>query len=83
MHLRGSIINDNNILPTLNEDQLDVFVLHIVSNNIINQTVDKVYSDILGAVIISNGKCCINFGLKEVIISPMFLKNIGGTRRFK
>ena len=56
------------VLPTLHEDQPDVILLHIGSNDINNQTKDKTNIEKSMEDIINIGKCLINFDVKEVII---------------
>ena len=64
------------ILPTLHEDQPDVLLLHICSNDINNQTKDKINIEKQTEEIINIGKSCIELGVKEVIISSILPKNI-------
>ena len=74
LHLRDYI------LPTLHQDQPDV-VLLIGSNDINNQTKDKINTEKLARDIINIGKSCINLGVKEVVISSILCKkNIVLTR---
>ena len=63
------------ILRTLHNDQRDVVFLHIGSNDINNQTKDKTKNEQLIECIINNGKRCINFSVKEVIIPLILSKN--------
>ena len=56
------------VLPTLHEDQPDVILLYIGSNDINNQTKDKTNIEKSTEDIINIGKCLINFDVKEVII---------------
>ena len=62
------------ILPTLHEDHLDVVWLHIGSNDIINQTKDRINTEKLMGDIINIGKFCIDLGVKEVVISSILPK---------
>ena len=51
---------------------------YIISlNEANNQTKDKVHTDKLPEDIINTGKCCINFGVKEVISSILPKNSIG------
>ena len=51
---------------------------YIISlNDANNQTKDKVHTDKLPEDIINTGKCCINFGVKEVISSILPKNSIG------
>ena len=59
----------------LHEDQPDVVLLHIGSNDINNQIKDKTNTEKLTEDIINIGKSCINLGVKEVIISSILPKN--------
>ena len=59
----------------LHEDQPDVVLLHIGSNDINNQTKDKINTEKVTEDTINIGKSCINLGVKEVIISSIFPKN--------
>ena len=69
------------ILPTLHEVQPDVVLLHIGSNDINNQTKDKINTEKLTEDIINIGKSCIDLGVKGVIISSILPKiNIALTR---
>ena len=70
-----SKIFNHDILPTLHEDQPDVFLLHIGSNDINNQLRDKTNTENLTEGIINIGKSSINLGLKEVIILLILPKN--------
>ena len=62
------------ILPTLHEDHPDVILLHIGSNDINNQTKDRINTEKLTGDIINTGKCCVNIGVKGVVISPILPK---------
>ena len=70
------------ILPTLQEDHPDVVLRHIGSNDITNnQTKDRINTGKLTGDTINIGKSCINFGVKEVVISSILpKKNIALTR---
>ena len=59
----------------LHEDQPDVVLLHIGSNDINNQTKDKINTEKVTEDTINIGKSCINLGVKEVIISSILPKN--------
>ena len=63
------------ILPTPQEDQPSVALLHISSNDINNQTEYEVNIEKLTKDIINVGKCRINFGVKEIIRSSLLSKN--------
>ena len=60
--------------PTLHEDQPDVVLLHIGSNDINNQTKDRINTEKLTGNIINIGKSCIDLGVKEVVISSILHK---------
>ena len=69
------------ILPTLHKDHPDVALLHIGSNDINNQTKDRINTGKLTGDIINIGKSCIDLCVKEVIISSILpKKNIALTR---
>ena len=69
------------VLPTLHEDHPDVVLLHTDSNDINNQTKDRVNIEKLTWDIINIGKCCIDLGVKKVVISSILPKrNIALTR---
>ena len=69
------------ILPTLHEDHPDVVLLRIGSNDIHNQTKDRINTEKLKGDIINIGKSCIDLGVKEVVISSILpKKNIALTR---
>ena len=56
-------------------------MLHIDSNDINNQTNDKIKTEKLTEDVINNSKSCIDLGVKKLIISSMFPKiNIAFTR---
>ena len=59
----------------LHEDQPNVVLLHTSSIDLNNQTKGKINTEILKENIINIGKHCINFGVKEVIISLIVPKN--------
>ena len=52
-----------------------LLLLHVGSNNINNQKEDKANAEKLTEDIINVGKSCINFSLKEAIISSTLTKN--------
>ena len=62
------------ILPTLHEDHPDVVLLRIGSNDIHNQTKDRINTEKLKGDIINIGKSCINLDVKVVIISSILPK---------
>ena len=69
------------ILPTFHEDQPDVVLLHIGSNDIDNQRKYKINTEKLTGDLIGVSRSCIDFGLKKVVISSILLKkNIALTR---
>ena len=63
------------VLLKLHEDQPDVVLLHIGSNDLNNQIKDKTNTEKLTEDIINIGESCINLGVKEVIISSILPKN--------
>ena len=83
MFCRGATSNRlNHYIPsTFQEDHADVVLLHIDSNDINNQTKDRINTEKLTGDIINIGKSCINLGVKEVLISSILpKKNIALTR---
>ena len=62
------------ILPTLLEDCTEVVLLHVGSNDINNQTKDRINTEKLTGNIINIGKSCIDLGVKEVVISSILPK---------
>ena len=62
------------ILPTLHEDHPDVALLRIGSNDIHNQTKDRINTEKLKGDIINICKSCINLGVKEVVTSSILPK---------
>ena len=50
-------------------------MLHIGSNDINNQTKDKIHTEKLTENFINTGKSCIDLGLKHVLISSILPKN--------
>ena len=65
---------DHFISPTLVEDRPDIVIIHIGSNDITYNRVDQIdVKDIVNRIIKIGGKC-LSYGVKEVIISSMFMK---------
>ena len=65
---------DHFIIPTLVEDRPDIVIIHIGSNDIAHNTVDQIdVKDIVNRII-NIGKKCLSYGVKEVIISCIFIK---------
>ena len=62
------------IPPTLHEDHPDVVLLHIGSNDINNQTKDRINTKKLTGDIINISKSCIDLGVKETVISSILPK---------
>ena len=62
------------ILPTLHKDHPDVVFLHIGSNDINNQTKDRINTEKLMGYIINLGKSWIDLGVKEVVTSSILPK---------
>ena len=59
----------------LQKGQPDVVLFCISSNDINNQTKNKINTENLKEDIINIGKSCINLCVKEVIISSILLNN--------
>ena len=62
---------------TLNlvEDRPDVVIIHVGSNDITHNTVDQIDVKDIANRILNIGKKCLSYGVKEVIISSIFIKN--------
>ena len=65
---------DHLITPTLVEDRPDIVIIHIGSNDIKHNTVDQIEVKDIVKSIINIGKKCLSYGVKEVIISSIFIK---------
>ena len=66
---------DHFITPNLVEDRPDIVIIHIGSNYITHTTVDQIdVKDIVNHTI-NIGKKCLSYGVKEVIISSIFIKS--------
>ena len=66
---------DHFITPNLVEDRPDIVIIHIGSNYITHNTVDQIdVKDIVNHTI-NIGKKCLSYGVKEVIISSIFIKS--------
>ena len=72
LHLRDRIIA---FYQRFTRISLMLLLLHIGSNDINNQKEDKTNAEKLTEDIINVGKSCINFSVKEVIISSTLPKN--------
>ena len=65
---------DHFITPKLVEDEPDIVIIHIGSNDITHNTVDQIdVKDIVNRII-NIGKKCLSYGVKQVIISSIFIK---------
>ena len=65
---------DHSITPTLVEDRPDIVIIHIGSNDITHNAVDQIDVKDIVNCIINIGKKCLSYGVKEVIISSIFIK---------
>ena len=63
------------ITPNLVEDRPDVVIIHVGSNDITHNTVDQIDVKDIANRILNIGKKCLSYGVKEVIISSIFIKN--------
>ena len=86
MHLNGfSGANikrlDHFITPTFVEDQSDIVIIQVGSNDITHNTVDQIDVKNIVNRILNAGKKCLSYGVKEVIISPIFIKKQFKLRR--
>ena len=65
---------DHFITPTLVEDRPDIVIIHVGSIDITHNAVDQIdVKDIVNRII-SIRKKCLSSGVKEVIISSIFIK---------
>ena len=65
---------DHSITPTLVEDRPDIVIIRIGSNDITHNAVDQIDVKDIVNCIINIGKKCLSYGVKEVIISSIFIK---------
>ena len=72
----GATINrlDHFIAPILEEDQPDIVIIHVGSNDITHNTINNIDAKDISKRIIDIGKKCLLYGVKEVIISSIFIK---------
>ena len=66
---------DHFINSTLVEDRPDIVRIHIGSNDITDNTVDQIDVKDIANRIVNIGKKCLSYGVKEVIILSIFIKN--------
>ena len=76
----GTTINrlDHFVTPILEEDQSKIVIIHMGSNDITHNTINNIDAKSISKRIIDIGKKCLLYGVKEVIISSIFIK-----RQFK
>ena len=76
----GATINrlDHFITPTLEEDRPDIVIIHVGSNDITHNTINNIDAKDISKHITDIGKKCLLHGVKELIISSIFIK-----RQFK
>ena len=76
----GATINglDHFITPILEEDRPDIVIIHVGSNDITHNSINNIDAKGISKRIIDTGKKCLLYGVKEVIISSIFIK-----RQFK
>ena len=65
---------DYYIVPTLKEDKPDVVVIQVGCNDVTHDTLHDINVHQIANKIVDIGKKCLNYGVKEVIISSIFLK---------
>ena len=72
----GTIINrlDHFITPILEEDQPDIVIIHVGSNDKSHKTVNNIEAKGISKQIIDIGKKCSLYGVKDAIISSIFIK---------
>ena len=76
----GATINglDHFITPILEEDRPDIVIIHVGSNDITHNSINNIDAKGISKRIIDTGNKCLLYGVKEVIISSIFIK-----RQFK
>ena len=76
----GTTINrlDHFVTPILEEDQSKIVIIHMGSNDITHNTINNIDAKSISKRIIDIEKKCLLYGVKEVIISSIFIK-----RQFK
>ena len=74
--LNGATVNrsDHFITPILQEDRPDIVIIHADSNDITHNTINKIDAKGIPKRIIGIGKRCFLYGVKEVMISSIFIK---------
>ena len=74
---RGATINrlDHFITPVLEEDRSEIVIIHIGSNDMTHNTINSTDAKSISKRIIDIGKKCLLYGVKEVIISSIFIKD--------
>ena len=72
----GVTINrlDHFITPILEEDRPGIVIIHVDSNGITHNTINNIDAKSISIRIIDIGKKCLLYGVKEVIISSIFIK---------
>ena len=65
---------DHSITPTLVEDGQDIPIIHIWSNDITHNTIDQLDMKDIVNRIINIGNTFLSYGVKEEIVSPIFVK---------
>ena len=72
----GATINrlDHFITPILEETQPDIVIIHVGSNDITHNLINNTDAKGISKRIIDIGKKCLLYGVKEVIISSIFIK---------
>ena len=62
------------IVPHLSEEKPDIAVIHIGSNNVTYNSLDKNVTDVAMSIIQIAQKC-VNYGVKDIVISSVFIKD--------
>lgn len=62
------------IIPPLKEEKPDIAVIHIGSNNVTYNNLDN-DPTVVAENIIKIGQSCIEYGVKDIVISSIFIKN--------
>ena len=72
----GATVNrlDHFIIPILEEDRLDIVIIHVGSNDITHNTINNIDVNAISKRVIDIGKKCLLYGVREVIIFSIFIR---------
>ena len=74
-YFSGTLVVHQYIIPSLLKEKPDPVVIHVGSNNITHRILEDFNADKLADEIIDIGKMCSQYGVKDVIISSIFVKS--------